>query len=164
MKFLVRRSSGFFYAACAVLGVGIGFAIDTRMNGGSIINVTNVITVLGVSFAAFYVWLSARIVNQKDARAKRATIWLVVVLPPLYVLSSGPLIPLAYYKSRVLVPKEAHKAFEEDGHYQEEIMVVVHGWWPATYAPLKWIAQRSWGAPLRWYWELFPIPDESIPD
>jgi hypothetical protein len=47
------------------------------------------LTIFGVSFAAFCVWLAVRIVNRHERWAKR-TLAVVVALPVLYVASFGP--------------------------------------------------------------------------
>jgi len=124
-----------------------------------------ILPALDVAFAAFCVWLTVRIVNRKERWAKRLALWLIVLLPTLYVLSSGPLIQLAFWRERVGTPTAEHIGFQDDGQYQEEIMLIGrHEWWENAYAPLKWMAQESWGAPLRWYWQLFPIPYKLTPN
>ena len=47
------------------------------------------LSIFGVAFAAFCVWLTVRIVNRKERWAKRM-LAAVVALPLLYVLSFGP--------------------------------------------------------------------------
>jgi hypothetical protein len=37
------------------------------------------------------------------------------------------------------------------------------GQWEELYAPLVFVADTSWAAPFRWYWDLFPIPAQSVP-
>jgi len=45
--------------------------------------------ILAVSFAAFCVWLTVRILNRRERWAKW-TLAALIVLPTLYVLSTGP--------------------------------------------------------------------------
>src|SRR6478752_3435066 len=47
------------------------------------------LTIFGVAFAAFCVWLTVRIVNRQERWAK-STLAVVVGLPVLYVASFGP--------------------------------------------------------------------------
>jgi hypothetical protein len=50
---------------------------------------TIVLSTLAVTFAAFCVWLTVRIVNRRERWAKR-TLAAAIGLPVLYVLSFGP--------------------------------------------------------------------------
>jgi hypothetical protein len=48
------------------------------------------VTIFGVVFAAFCVWLTVRIVNRRERWAKRTLVAVIVGLPVLYVASFGP--------------------------------------------------------------------------
>jgi len=65
-----------------------------------------VFTVLGVSFAAFAVWLTVRIVKRKERWAKRTAVALALS-PVLYVLSMGPNAGL---QTRHLMPEPLSNA------------------------------------------------------
>lgn len=73
------------------------------------------------------------------------TFWatvLLVALPILYVLSSGPMALIAY-ETRIY----------KDG----QSVTSLQDWWPMAYRPLVFVAQKTpCGGPLRWYWDLFP--------
>src|SRR5262245_51428206 len=82
-----------------------------------------------------------------------------VVLPLLYVLSSGPMLTLAWRSHLTIIPTTP------DGPVEALATLDQGAWWPTVYAPLWWVSEKSWGAaPLQWYWGLFPIPDESAAD
>src|SRR5438045_2779984 len=49
-----------------------------------------VLSVLGVAFAAFCVWLGVRIVNRRERWAKWTAMAVVAALPILYLASFGP--------------------------------------------------------------------------
>ncbi|MBS0264216.1 MAG: hypothetical protein JSS02_19925 [Planctomycetes bacterium] len=77
---------------------------------------TILLPALTVSFAAFCVWLTVRIVNRRERWAKR-TLAGVVGLPALYVLSFGP---ACWLDSRDMLPlaKSAYvpmRQFANDG-------------------------------------------------
>jgi hypothetical protein len=69
-----------------------------------------------------------------------------IVLPMLYVLSSGPMLILAFRHNITTTPDGHGRLIEID-------YVAVHVWWPTVYAPLVWASEQSWGEPLHWYWE-----------
>jgi|SRR5579872_1230600 len=54
------------------------------------------LSIFGVAFAAFCVWLTVRIVNRRERWAKRTAIALVVLLVA-YPLSAGPVNFLYFY-------------------------------------------------------------------
>ncbi len=79
--------------------------------------------------------------------------WIVAVLvglPVLYVLSSGPMQTVAFRRYT------AHAVGgSRIGH---SLTATKRGdWWPKVYAPLLWAADQSWGKPVKWYWRKFPI-------
>jgi hypothetical protein len=88
------------------------------------------LAIFGVTFAAFCVWLSVRIVNRRENWAKRLAVVLVVVLAA-YPLSWGPAISITA-RSR----DSTHDAYRE------------------FYSPITWI---YWNGPdpvhdaLFWY-------------
>jgi hypothetical protein len=89
-----------------------------------------------------------------EARTKsgRTRIIIVaVVLPLLYVLSSGPTQSLAF--------TYGHVTYDDDGLGNVGVSVELDQgvWWPKVYAPLMWIAEQSWGDWLCSYWQLFPV-------
>ena len=53
-------------------------------------HMTILLSVLGVSFAAFCIWLGVRIVNRRERWAKWTAVGLLVGLPLLYVGSFSP--------------------------------------------------------------------------
>jgi hypothetical protein len=90
----------------------------------------------------------------------------VIVLPVLYIASSGPSrmiavrsFPVPTPVSAVPTPTSAAPGspigldFDCSLGFVEE----VDAWWAAVYAPLTWAADCAWGEPLYWYWDLFPI-------
>jgi hypothetical protein len=92
-----------------------------------------------------------------DGRKKRGVWpWVVTVLiglPVLYVLSSGPMQTLAFRRTietpafRVTTWRPPRWIVSTDRGY----------WWPTVYAPIVWVSEQSWGEPVKWYWGLFPI-------
>ena len=89
-----------------------------------------------------------------DARKQSVVPWIVATLVAfalLYVLSSGPMITLAW-RSRMTI-----HATTPGGPVQAETAVDLGQWWPTVYAPLWWASEQAWGEPLNWYWGLFPI-------
>lgn len=109
-----------------------------------------VLAILGVSYAAFCIWLTVRIVNRRERWAKRM-LAVMAAVPVLYVLSSGPMTMLAFRSHQTLT------ATTPGGPVQAEMSVNIGEWWPRAYAPLMWASDQSWGEPLWWYWGLFPV-------
>jgi hypothetical protein len=78
--------------------------------------------------------------------------WIVAVLiglPVLYVLSSGPTRTVAFHRF-------------SDGTSSTGVRVTSYmadEWWLSLYGPMIWVTQQAWGAPLNWYWERFPLDD-----
>ena len=72
---------------------------------------------------------------------------IVIGIPVIYVLSSGPMISLAG-RRQVLFKKLP------DGRHSAVTLKNV--FWETLYAPLVWSADRKWGEPLNWYWSQFP--------
>lgn len=80
--------------------------------------------------------------------------WIVALLlgvPVLYMLSSGPMQILAFRRTeeRTLL----------SGGTVSVIYVDDQGaCWPKVYAPLVWASQQRWGTQIFRYWMLFPVP------
>lgn len=76
---------------------------------------------------------------------------LLIGLPLLYVLSSGPMQILAFRRieERTLLSSGT-----------VSVIYVDHPgvWWPKVYAPVVWASQQRWGTPIFRYWMLFPVP------
>jgi hypothetical protein len=97
-----------------------------------------------------------------DARAetakrltKRRLLIAAIVVPLLYVLSSGPMVSLAFTQ-RVAI--ESYTDAAGGGTYDLAHIITNRGaWWPKVYAPLLWIAGSSGYSKLRYYWGLFPV-------
>jgi hypothetical protein len=72
---------------------------------------------------------------------------LLIAMPVLYVLSSGPTRTVAFHESsaRTSDTSVSFTFFAADE------------WWLNLYDPLIWVSQQSWGEPLNWYWERFPL-------
>jgi hypothetical protein len=83
--------------------------------------------------------------------------WISVVVASilLYVLNSGPTRTLLVRK-RIVIPVGPPGVTLWLG----PTVVVEDGNWKTIYSPLDWAATRKFGAPLRWYWDLFPIADK----
>jgi hypothetical protein len=80
--------------------------------------------------------------------------WIVAVLilaPVLYILSSGP--------ARSIMLRRSVGTYRLHGR-THTVWTIDEGWWGLVYAPLRWAADQELGAPLEWYWELFPISDD----
>src|SRR5689334_4788084 len=92
-----------------------------------------------------------------------ATVLVVVVV--LYVLSSGPARITAFSRVKS-APFIDHAKSHEIAPGIQKVDFVSYGyfsrpeiapWWLAIYRPLKWASDQPWGAPLCWYWSLFPL-------
>ena len=79
---------------------------------------------------------------------------LLIALPFLYVLSSGP--------ARCVLMSQ-REIISDNGHHIFRSVIVNPGDWNAVYAPLDWAARQKLGAPLQWYWRFFSIPEEQSP-
>lgn len=104
--------------------------------------------------AAGCIWLTVRIVNRQKNWSKRTkwNIAVLVILPTLYVLTSGPMRTVAIHRQGVYSTDGALIA-ETIGNENSAYR------WSMFYAPLTWISQIEQGKPLSWYWSLFPIRD-----
>lgn len=71
-----------------------------------------------------------------------------ITLPMLYVVSSGPMLIVAFRHNIT-------NTTDEFGRYTAIDYVDLSVWWPRAYAPLVWVSEQSWGGPLKWYWEQF---------
>jgi hypothetical protein len=110
--------------------------------------ITVVVPSLGVAYAAFCVWLTVRIVKQRERWAKR-TLAAVVCLPVLYVLSIGP---VAWLNTRHRMPKSVSRAIK---HVHDPIdWLMAHAPRPVDHA-IRWYAQL-------WYASASP-PDTTSP-
>jgi hypothetical protein len=90
-----------------------------------------------------------------DQRKQSVVPWIIVtavVIPLLYILSSGPMQTIAFRKHTLHA-----SAPGISGAVMAETIVDMGFWWPTVYAPLWWVSEQSWGEPLSWYWNLFPI-------
>src|SRR6476659_4147226 len=77
---------------------------------------------------------------------------LLIGLPVLYVLSSGPTRSLAFGV------RVAHLSVTSSGDEIGGPVSIDRGpWWPVVYAPLQWASEQRWGEPLNHYWGMFPI-------
>jgi hypothetical protein len=104
-----------------------------------------IITALAVTFAAFVVWLTIRLINRRERWARRLLIGIIAGAPVLYVLSLGPTV---YITTRQQVSAEINESIA------------------TFYAPLVWIAEHG-PAPIHdalwWYSELW-WPKERLVD
>jgi len=80
---------------------------------------------------------------------------LLIGLPTLYVLSSGPMQTLAFRSRTVTFSVPADSLIGA-----AETVFDQGAWWPKIYAPLIWVVDQEWGEPIAWYWRLFPIADQ----
>jgi hypothetical protein len=94
---------------------------------------------------------------------RKASVWpwivaLLIGLPVLYLVTSGPMRTVALRKHPVPAPAttvsvtQRHVVEIRIGDYE-----VGGQWWSKIYRPLIWASGKPWGAPLNWYWRLFPI-------
>jgi hypothetical protein len=114
--------------------------------------------VLGVVYAAVFVWLLVRIVNRRQRSAKWTAVGLIV-LAALYVLSSGPMTTLGRWSHTTYTPAPALGSNAVMVTTQEGPGV----WWSQVYAPLLWASDQSWGDQLYSYWELFSGQEVAQP-
>ena len=85
--------------------------------------------VLGVAYAALCVWLMVRIVNRRERWAKWTAVGLVA-LSVLYVLSSGPMVTVAFRDRYTSTPVIGSNAVGVTIERDPGV------WWPQVYAPL----------------------------
>src|SRR5262245_26756844 len=112
---------------------------------------------LGVFYAAVCIWFTVRIVNRRERWAKR-TFAVVISMPLLYVLSSGPMQTVAFRRHTTSTPTLNSYGNNSVG---TQSTVDLGQWWPIAFAPLLRASEQSWGKPLNWYWRLFPICEAS---
>jgi hypothetical protein len=108
--------------------------------------------VLGVAYAALWIWLGVRIFNRRERWAKWTAV-VAVVLPLIYLLSSGPMTIVAFrrhVKHQETVLPDGTTAVTATSE------TILGTWFYVTYAPLLWASEQSWGDGVFWYWELFP--------
>ncbi len=106
---------------------------------------TLVLPALVVAFVAFCIWLTVRIVNRREKRAKpMLAVVVIVLLPILYGLSIGPAFWLVFHGPSFdsLTPYDVYRA---------------------TYRPLLFLAEQSEAInqALSWYESLF-VPDSYL--
>ncbi|HEY3967384.1 MAG TPA: hypothetical protein VGM05_22680 [Planctomycetaceae bacterium] len=125
---------------------------------------------LAAAFTAFCVWLAVRIVNRRERWTKRLA-WGLIAMSAIYALSSGPtrtfsmrhhLVPIrgpfVMPNGVVFGPHQPGELQIFEGEVVPTISVTDYGErWPMVYRPLAWASEQSWGAPILWYWSLFPI-------
>src|SRR5579872_2122143 len=66
------------------------------------------LSIVGMSFAAFCVWLGVRIVNRRERWARLKAVGLVIGMPLLYVLGIGPYV---WLNTRDLLPDELRQIY-----------------------------------------------------
>lgn len=108
------------------------------------------------TYAAACIWVGVRLINRRPW-AKRAILALVLV-PLLYVVSSGPTKRLTFRRDVWTEP-----AVLPDGTIGRTAHCRTDRgkWFPIAFAPLLVASDQPWGKPVAWYWNLFPI-DESL--
>jgi hypothetical protein len=90
-----------------------------------------------------------------DVKKPGVGLWCVIATTTviLYVLSSGPARILLVRNHNVPSIGGSHRAFFGSP------VVTKAGQWKTIYGPLDSVSRERFGAPLRWYWRLFPIPE-----
>lgn len=83
------------------------------------------------------------------------TIVVLVVLPVLYVLSSGPTLMIARTRVYNASPSGPAAPGIPIGLDVDVVVDTVDDWWSAVYSPLEAAADHPWGELLTWYWDLF---------
>ncbi len=81
-------------------------------------------------------------------------LWITVVVASIlvYILSSGPTRTLLIQKRKTISVGPHGMSV-----WLGPTVVVKDGNWKTLYLPLDWAGTQKFGAPLRWYWNLFPI-------
>lgn len=105
-----------------------------------------------------------------SAKSKRpgfvlgAAVLLAVIV--LYVLSSGPTrmvavevrsVPLRWISEEPLVADRVLVGYDRTPVTRIVVTVTTSTWWEVAYDPLVRASRQTWGAPIRWYWSLFPV-------
>jgi hypothetical protein len=114
-------------------------------------------SVLGVAYAAFWIWLTVRIVNGRRRWARRLAA-VAIALPVIYFLTSGPISAIAFETHVAHTPvirPNGTAVVEATSETNPGVLFAV------AYAPLFWVAEQSWGDPVFSYWELFQNRDTS---
>lgn len=95
------------------------------------------------------------------ARTRRFWFVVLVVLPTVYILSSGPTRPL-------LVRHRLQPLWMGDvgvSWLTPPLVLTVYDYWTPAYAPLVWFQARYYASTcakmLTAYWELYPIPQDG---
>lgn len=86
---------------------------------------------------------------------RKRPLWLwmtaiILALPFLYVLSSGPMISVVWRRH---VYHETH----QNGRVTARTVYDPGIFWATLYAPLVWASDHSWGDSLSLYWDQFPV-------
>jgi hypothetical protein len=108
--------------------------------------------VIGTAYAAVSVWLGVRLFNRRERWAKW-TIVALVLMPVLYVLSSGPMTILAF---RTRITRTSTTLPNGSSAVQASAETNLGTWFPFVYAPVLWAVEQGWGESLFSYWDLFP--------
>lgn len=109
------------------------------------------------SFPLRVKFVGDRLRDMAERRKKPIWVWglgLLLALPVVYVASSGPLRTIAFRKY-----SGTFTASTGSGTITIRDVIEYGPWWPVVYRPLVRASEQSWGAPLQWYWELFPVPE-----
>jgi hypothetical protein len=77
----------------------------------------------------------------------------VIVGALAYVASSGPARTVLLRKSKWHGAPQLPDEFS----WEAKDRLVNQKKWESIYSPLVWTARKGFGAPLEWYWGLFPI-------
>ena len=127
--------------------------------------------------------------NEPTAKRKGPLLWLagrsrrfwivVALVPVLYVLSSGPMVMVAWRGQMIVdhaLPFSTVMSQMETDSPEDASSVVssvapmmamevdIPEWWQQLYAPLWWMAEQPWGERLvMGYWNSFPIPERTPP-
>ncbi|HTI52389.1 MAG TPA: hypothetical protein VL475_15605 [Planctomycetaceae bacterium] len=84
-------------------------------------------------------------------RSRRFWIVFAILLPPLYLLASGPTRPLAFRNRLTYVTRPGTSRRVAMATSEQSAL------WVIAFAPLEWAAKEPWGRPIKSYWALFPI-------
>jgi len=127
------------------------------MNDEQVFEVVSVAcwSVLGVTYGAFWIWLTVRIINGRRRWAGRLAA-VAVVLPMVYFLSSGPVSAIAFQNHVTHTPVVLANGTSVVQATSEANPGAVFA---VAYAPLFWLAEQSWGDRVFSYWELFQNRD-----
>lgn len=91
--------------------------------------------------------------NDKRAKKSKRKVWLIagLILPVLYVMSSGPTFSMALSAGQVKYEKVAGTDGTE--RLAATIEISPSPWWQVAYAPLVLASGTTWGEPIASYWE-----------